>query len=87
MIVGIYAMRDELTGFLTPTFEQNDKVAMRNFEFALTRKDTLLFARAKDFDLFKVGLFDSDNAKITEINPPTLLLQGVSLNRGNENEV
>lgn len=87
MIVGIYAMRDELTGFLTPTFEQNDKVAMRNFEYALTRKDTLLFASAKDFDLFKIGTFDSDNAKITEINPPTLLLQGVSINRGNENEV
>lgn len=35
MIYNIYAMRDELTGFLPPTYDINDAAAMRNFRVAI----------------------------------------------------
>ena len=78
MKVGVYAMRDQLTGFLTPTFETNDNVATRNFKYALNRKDTLLYASAKHFDLYKLGEFDSDTG-LFDSAIPELLVTGLSV--------
>lgn len=79
MITNVYAMRDSMQGFLQPTFDLNDNLAKRNFTFALTRKDTLLYARKQDFDLFKIGSYDSDTGLLTSITPECIL-QGASVN-------
>lgn len=78
MITNVYAMRDSLQGFLQPTFDLNDNLAKRNFSFALTRKDTLLYARKQDFDLFKIGSYNSDTGEIISIIPE-MILQGASV--------
>lgn len=85
MKIGVYSMRDQLSGFLTPTFELNDQIAIRNFSYAIKKPDTLLFASAKDFDLIKIGEFDSDTGELTPISP-TVVCQGISLVKGH-NEV
>lgn len=85
MKVGIYSMRDQLSGFLTPTFELNDQIAIRNFSFAIKKPDTLLFASAKDFDLMKIGEFDSETGELIPLSP-TVVCQGLALVKG-KNEV
>lgn len=78
MKFNVYCMRDEMTGFLTPTFEQNDNVAIRNFKFAMNRPDTLLFANAKHFDLYCIGTFDTESGKIESIEPE-LIVNGLAV--------
>lgn len=81
MKIGVYSMRDQLSGFLTPSFELNDQIATRNFSYAIKKPDTLLFASAKDFDLLKIGEFDTDTGELTPLSP-TVVCQGLSLVKG-----
>lgn len=69
MIASIYAIRDKLTGYLTPTFDANDQVAMRNFAHAVQNTDTLLHTHAADYDLYCLGTFDTETGTIMPINP------------------
>lgn len=85
MKVNVFAMRDKLSGYQTPTFELNDDIAIRNFSFAINRKDTLLFAAAKHFDLYKLGTFDSETGKFDLLNDPQLIIEGLSCKHDEEN--
>lgn len=78
MVVNVYAMRDEFSGYVTPTFEMNDNIAQRNFKFAINRKDTLLYANPKHFDLYKLGTFDSETGKF-DAKEPELVCTGLSV--------
>lgn len=86
MKVNVFAMRDKLSGYQTPTFELNDDIAIRNFSYAINRKDTLLFAAAKHFDLYKLGTFDSDTGKFDLLDVPQLLIEGLSCKHEEVNE-
>lgn len=79
MRFGVYAMRDSMTGFLTPTFDVNDQSAKRNFVFALRRKDTLLYSNAQDYDLYKIGEFDQESGVITPLVHHELICTGLSV--------
>lgn len=89
MKVNVFAMRDKLSGYQTPTFELNDDIAIRNFSYAINRKDTLLYAAAKHFDLYKLGTFDSDSGKFELLDNPQLIIEGLSCKHEEEksNEV
>lgn len=69
MIMSIYSIRDKLTGYLTPTFEPNDQVAMRNFAHAIQHTDTLLHTHPGDYDLYCLGTLDSEDGTIMPISP------------------
>ena len=87
MILNIYSMRDQLTGYLQPTFEVNDNVAVRNFSFAINNKDSLLYANPKHFDLYKIGSFNTETAEIIK-SEPTIVVTGLSVYEGEKkNEV
>lgn len=68
MIYGIYSVKDLKTGFLPPTYDMNDASAMRNFEHACMNNDSLFFTHNSDYQLFKVGTFNTENAEITVEN-------------------
>lgn len=78
MIFNVYSMRDELTGFIQPTFELSDNVAIRNFSFAINKKDTLLYANPKHFDLYCIGEFDTETG-ILKKKDPELIVTGLSV--------
>lgn len=69
MIFSIYSIKDQFTGFLTPSFDQNDSSAKRNFSFALGRSDLLLGSFPQHYDLYCLGTFDSDTGCIVPISP------------------
>lgn len=76
MIFGVYAIRDVKTGFLTPTVEQNDAVAQRNFSHAVQMSDSVLFSHASDFALFKIGTYNSDTARLEPLDIVQLICEG-----------
>lgn len=82
MKLNVYSIRDSKTGFLSPTFEINDAVAMRNFEHAVVNSDSVLFSHARDFDLFKIGTFDSDTGRLMPLELPVNLISGYSCLKG-----
>lgn len=77
-----YSIRDSKTGFLSPAFEVNDQVAMRNFSHAVSNSDSVLFSHARDFDLYKIGTFDSDTGRLMPIEVPVLIMSGASVLKG-----
>lgn len=78
MKMGMYAIRDAKTGYFAPTVEVNDFAAVRNFEHAVTNGDSLLFSHSDDFDLFKIGEYDSDSGLVSACSPHVHLVSGRS---------
>nr|DAU11981.1 MAG TPA: DNA binding protein [Microviridae sp.] len=61
MTYGLYSIKDAKTGFMTPTVDQNDLSALRNFEHAVNRSDSLLNSHPNDFTLCRLASFDTDS--------------------------
>lgn len=68
MKLGVYSIRDSLTGFMNVTLEQNDASAIRNFEHAVTRVDSLFYSHPEHYSLFKIGEFDTQHGFIDGID-------------------
>lgn len=79
MKFNVYSIRDIKTGFLSPTFEINDAVAVRNFSHAVQQSGSVLFTHASDFQLFHIGTFDSDSGKLMPLELPILIAEGKDL--------
>lgn len=66
MIYNVYAIRDFKTGFLSPTLEQNDAAAARNFEHAVLQSEqTLFFTHPEDYALYRIGEFNTDDGSLS----------------------
>lgn len=76
MKFNVYAIRDIHTGFLSPTFEINDAVAMRIFSHAVLQSESVLFTHASDYSLFRVGTFDADTGRLEPVDLPVLVCDG-----------
>lgn len=76
MKFGVYSIQDVKTGFMAPTVEINDQVAMRNFQHAIMQSESILFTHASDFKLYKIGEFDSDTAVLDQVVPLVLIADG-----------
>lgn len=74
----IYTYRDNKTGFGTPVFEMNDQSAIRGFSYRINSPGLMNFAAA-DFDLYKIGVFDSDKGTIVAEPVPVLIVSGSSV--------
>ena len=78
MMQGIYVVKDEKVGFLQVMQDTNDATAMRNFEFAVSKADSMYAANKADFRLYKLGTFDTLTAEIVLESTPTLLVSADS---------
>lgn len=84
MTLGIYSIRDHLTGFMTPVIEQNDAAALRNFQLAIERYPheqgrSVMSFRPSDFDFFRIGDFHTETGLIDPLVPPQLIASGLSV--------
>lgn len=82
MLLRLYSVRDVLSGFMTPVLEQNDAIAMRNFQMACDsfRPDTTLMTwRPSDYSLYCIASFDTDSGVISPFTPIELVCSGDSL--------
>lgn len=72
MKFNVYCVRDELSGFMTPTLDQSDAIAVRNFSMACdsARRDSSLMAwKPSDYSLYRIAVFDSDSGAIIPVSP------------------
>lgn len=87
MNFGVYSIQDVKTGFMTPTIDQNDQAAVRNFSSAIMQSDGILFTHAEDFRLYKIGEFDSETGSILTVVPIVHLADGSDVMRGKNHGV
>ncbi len=67
MIVNMYSVRDNLTGYGYPFVQPNDDAALRNFKFLLTRESGSEFSvKPDDYSLYRVCRFDTDTGSICD---------------------
>lgn len=75
MIYGIYAVRDNLVGFL-PNFvlEVNEQTARRNFTISCKNIDDVAI---KDYSLYHIGNYDTESGEIKPVSPVEFVMHGV----------
>lgn len=80
MMMSVYAIRDKKSGFLTPTVEMNDAVAIRNFSHAVMANPSSLFQSfSADYDFYRIGEYETDTGMITSITPIEFLCSADSV--------
>lgn len=84
MILNVYSVRDALTGYMSPTFEVSDPVAMRNFEYAVRNTESLLGSHPEHYSLFKIGTYDSDTGVLNSLNPQEFICDAMMALKGGE---
>lgn len=85
MKLSLYSMRDLKGSFTPPTADVNDPTALRNFAFAVNNSNSVMNFQPQDFQLFKVGEFDTDNGVTKAVLPPVLIADGNNVFGGNYN--
>lgn len=76
MKVGVYCVKDAKQGFLSPTFESYDSIAIRGFAYAIKTNGLMNFA-TEDYDLYRIGDFDTETG-LTALDP-VLLVHGTEV--------
>lgn len=76
----LFALEDKFTGFKAPQIAPNDQAPMRDFKL-LCNTDP----RANDYNLYKLGTYDTETAEIKTLRKPELLMKGVY--NGTENSL
>lgn len=76
MIYKIFSIRDNKSGFLNITLDLNEQCAIRNFEHACSKADSLMYTHASDYDLFELGEFDTDTGNVAPLTIPKIRVSG-----------
>lgn len=63
MIIKVYAIKDELTGFKFPIQGTRDGDIKRMFILETQNKDSLLNKCRQDFSIWRIGEYDTDKGK------------------------
>lgn len=71
----MYSYRDTKVGFMPPQCDQNDLTAKRGFAFAVNNNKGVMNFAPKDYDLYKVGFFDTNSGEVIS-QVPELICSG-----------
>lgn len=69
MKISVYSYRDCLVGYGMPILRDNDAVATRAFKFDVNEDRSMFKSDPKDFQLFRIGEFDTDTGIIDSYDP------------------
>ena len=80
MKVGIYCIRDQKAAvFYEPRLFQREEVALRDFNQMVHNTGSVIAFSPSDFDLFRVGEFDTDTGIVSGDNVIQFIVNGGSL--------
>lgn len=74
----MYCYRDTKVGFMPPQCDQSEQAAIRGFSYAINGNDGMMNYSPRDFDLYKVGEFDTETGTINGCMP-VLIVSGESV--------
>lgn len=72
----VFSYRDKLVGFGSPVVDQNDVSAVRGFSYAINNSDGIMNFQPDNFELYKIGVFDTDKGTIYALDIPELIVSG-----------
>lgn len=75
----VYSIRDAKVGFMTPTVDQNDASAARNFEHAVMNSASLMNSHPGDYALYRIGSFDTETGAIVKEEMPVHICDASSV--------
>lgn len=75
----MYAIRDQKVSFFPPQPATTEQEAVRNFSMMCNQPSGVIGFAPKDFDLYKVGFFDSESGALESITPIEFIVNGSSL--------
>ena len=79
MIYPVYCVRDVKVGFQPQMLvEQNDASAIRGFSYAVNNEGLMNYSPS-DFDLYRIGRFDTDKGIFEAVTVPELVASGASV--------
>ena len=79
MKVGFYCTKDDFLGYQTPFCAMNDEDAMRHFEMMINNEGTIFDIHRENFNLYRLGDFDSESGIVDNNN--YFILAGTSVRR------
>lgn len=79
MLYGMYQMRDTKSGYLAPTLDINDAVAIRNFDTMIRKTDDVIHFHKEDFILYKFGEYDSETGVCKLFAQKEIICEGCDL--------
>lgn len=62
--MNMYAMRDIKIGYMEPTLQQNDTIAIRNFEATIRQEKYLISQYKQDIELWRIAEYNETNGDI-----------------------
>lgn len=76
----LFSVRDTRVGFNQPQTDISDKTAERNFAAAINNPNNGVMNFAPgDYDLYRIGEFDTDSGLIISEPVPVLIVSGASV--------
>lgn len=75
----IYSYRDAKAWFGQPMIDNNDESAIRGFAYAINNATGIMSFSPSDFDLYKIGIFDSEKGTVEPVQPIQLVVSGSSV--------
>lgn len=79
MTYPVYCIRDQKVGFQPQIIvEVSDQSAIRGFSYSINGNQGIMNYSPADFDLFKIGEFDTETGKIDSVIPVNIC-SGISV--------
>lgn len=69
MVSNVYSVRDTKVGFSDPFICPNDSAASRALSFSFNNATNMVSYSPADFNLYRIGTFDSDTGLIEKCLP------------------
>lgn len=83
MIVGLYAIKDELSGFTPPVVCKDKENAIRYFRYRVSTEE-MMKMNPEDFSIWEVGSMDTDKGTLVGTGEPILVERAQVIKYGNE---
>lgn len=80
MKLGMYAIKDDLTGFKNVSVQDNDPVALRDFTYACNSTE-IVKLNTKNYSFYKIGIYDTELGTIDNTDMPKLIATADSVVR------
>lgn len=72
----IYSVRDVKTGYFAPVLDRDDASAIRGFALSLQDPHTIMGFTPQDFDLYCLGVFETETGRVTAYDSPAFVISG-----------
>lgn len=76
MIYPVFSIRDKYTTFMSPNIDQSVEAAKRGFAYAINNQPGIMQFAPSDYDLYKIGEFDSVAGKIIPLDAIEFICNG-----------